>query len=85
MRGGIAQLDPVIHRQRDGARFVSVIRVAMKIGSTGREQLQPGCHLAVPPDRIGVVIRVIHLNRVEACFCVRGNTRIDIGLSGVCK
>jgi hypothetical protein len=57
MRGGIAQPDPIVDRQRDGAGFASVVRVAMKIGPTGCEQFQLRCNVAVAIDRLGVVIR----------------------------
>ena len=83
MRGGIAQLNPMLHRQGDGARFASVLRVTMKIGSTSCEQVQPGCHVAVPIDRLRVVIRVKELDRVKPGFHVCGNTGIDVRLSGM--
>ena len=85
MRGSIAQLDPILHRQRDGTRVATVVRVPMKIGPTGCKQFQPGCNVAVPLDRFRVVIRVIGLDRIEARLHVRGNTRIDVRLPGVRK
>src|SRR4030095_15816467 len=85
MRGSIAQLDPIIHRQRDGARFASMVRVPMKIGPTGSKQVQPGCNVAVSRDRVRVVIRVIELDRIKARLYVRGHMRLEVRRSGMSK
>src|SRR5437870_6156652 len=83
MRRPVAEPKPGVRRQRDGARFPSVRRIAVKIRTAGDEQLEARGEVAVPVRRGLVVIGMIGLERIETCGAVCGNPLVDGGLSRV--